>query len=458
MCPMLHSATRNGVSLSSTSASRRPGPCSRQQVEITIHKGPSPFCGLVQAGPEFSTLAKQSPPRLQSVSLERDIRHSLGRLVGSPLSDDDWSLASLGVSVRASVLVARWSMPRPLGVAQPQELCTPMWSGFDEYDIDGGLQRSDTESSLLSSSFPNADIYGSLQHTLPEKPVGQDRSTSLPQLVRSFTGAPPPDTFLPGAWLSLPCWTLSSLTPHHPYFVVSASPSGPRLCGQVMDKCGCGGDRARRHKLIRDVAFSAAKRWDQPGSCSRSTRPPDFSGSHRRGPLPDPDPLDSTGSTLRLADVCPRGASGGHEAWDLSVCSAFRLGPALADRTNIAGIFASVETCKNSFQGTCSPLVLEAAGGGWFDGIDASLKIALVHPSHGKRARGPLNRWVHHLGLLRYWRHMPLWRISSSLMVPALLGILYFEAQRPFPFLLTCVRVKEAILDKFYRYTLQRVR
>ena len=50
-----------------------------------------------------------------------------------------------------------------------------------------------------------------LQHTLPEQPVGQDRSKSLPQVVRSVTGAPPPDTFLPRSnswsWCMAPCPT-----------------------------------------------------------------------------------------------------------------------------------------------------------------------------------------------------------------------------------------------------------
>ena len=152
-----------------------------------IHKGPSPFCGL-------------------------DIRHSLGRLVESPLSNDIWRLASLGVSVgsigdRSAVEHAPAACPSSL--AQSQELCTQIWSGFDEYDIDGGLQRSDTDSSLLSS-FLQRRYLRVLQHSLAEKPVGHDRCKSLPQLVRSvITGAPPPDTCLPQpdpwSWRLAPC-------------------------------------------------------------------------------------------------------------------------------------------------------------------------------------------------------------------------------------------------------------
>ena len=46
-------------------------------------------------------------------------------------------------------------------LAQSQELCARIWPGFDEYDIDGGLQPADTEFSLLSSFLPSANIYGS---------------------------------------------------------------------------------------------------------------------------------------------------------------------------------------------------------------------------------------------------------------------------------------------------------
>ena len=47
------------------------------------------------------------------------------------------------------------------GPDAPQDLCTRIWHGFDEYVIDGGLIRSDVESSLTASFLPIADIYGS---------------------------------------------------------------------------------------------------------------------------------------------------------------------------------------------------------------------------------------------------------------------------------------------------------
>ena len=59
----------------------------------------------------------------------------------------------------------------------------------------------------------------------------------------------------------------------------------------------------------------------------------------------------------RLGPPEPQRQSGG---MGFPVCSAFRLGPALADPTNLAGIFASLETCKNLFQGTA------ARRSGWY--------------------------------------------------------------------------------------------
>ena len=46
-------------------------------------------------------------------------------------------------------------------LAQSQELSARIWPGFDEYDIDGGLMRSDMESTLTSCFLRNANIYGS---------------------------------------------------------------------------------------------------------------------------------------------------------------------------------------------------------------------------------------------------------------------------------------------------------
>ena len=58
---------------------------------------------LALDGPKINYSCGTVPPSLQSNALGQvdfDIRGALGRLVGSPLFDDDWRLASLGISSR----------------------------------------------------------------------------------------------------------------------------------------------------------------------------------------------------------------------------------------------------------------------------------------------------------------------------------------------------------------------
>ena len=209
------------------------------------------------------------------------------------------------------------------------------------------------------------------------------------------------------------------------------------LCGQVLDKwgdhalaCGCGGDRISRHNLIRDVVHSAAN--DRANLATVLEKPEDRP--------PDPDPPHPTNISRRPADVwVPRGPSGGPEAWDFSVTSAFKLGPSLPDASSPSGTFSSVEFRKNAFLDTASlnaarqvsPSVrwflkrLEVVGllpfGRWLhgsrvkadglgpiDGSDASFKIAqriscILHRENArailKRAPEPLGPHVRSLGL-----------------------------------------------------------
>ena len=107
------------------------------------------------------------PPSIQASGLgqaDRDIRHSLGQLVGSPLSDEDWRLASVGVAnggIGARSALEHAPTAYISSLAQSQELCARIWPGFDEYDIDGGLRSSETESDLISGILPSASIHGS---------------------------------------------------------------------------------------------------------------------------------------------------------------------------------------------------------------------------------------------------------------------------------------------------------
>ena len=174
--------------------------------------------------------------------------------------------------------------------------------------------------------------------------------------------------------------------------VVSACPSGPttptaHLSGHVMDEWSdhalasrCGGDRVTRDNLIRDVVHSAANDRANLGTVVEKPglliprNPVDDDRS------PDPDPRDPGTASRRPADVwVTRGRPGGApEAWDFSITSASRMGPALADPTAIAGVFASVESRKNTFLNTAAqctqagftfcPLVLWEVGG-WSDAL-----------------------------------------------------------------------------------------
>ena len=162
-----HLVPRIGVRLFSIGGFARPAHCSRPSAATTIRKVHSPSCVPARVGLKSCNPAGRCLLSLQAAGLcnaDRDIRHSLGRLVGSSLSDEDWRLASLGVA--SGGLGARSAAEHApaayvAGLAQSQELCARIWPGFDEYDIDGGLLRADTESSLTASMLPNANIYGS---------------------------------------------------------------------------------------------------------------------------------------------------------------------------------------------------------------------------------------------------------------------------------------------------------
>ena len=74
------------------------------------------------------------PPSLQAQNLgktNRDIRHSLGRLLGGLLTDEDWRLASIGVANVASELAAhRNTLPPHTSQAWPSPKSSARASGW----------------------------------------------------------------------------------------------------------------------------------------------------------------------------------------------------------------------------------------------------------------------------------------------------------------------------------------
>ena len=242
-----------------------------------------------------------------------------------------------------------------------------------------GIYNSSGSPSQKSLS---AKIEAKVCHHLLD-PTAHDRHRIAHLSLNRLPGA--------GAWLFALPVSLDSHIPS-PLFNACACPFGPRTPtahsvakswtdGEIMLLvCSCGGDRVIRHNLIRDVVHSAAN--DSAGLGAILEKPGLLIP---RDPLdsdrpPNPDPPDPSSPSRRPADVwVPRGPGGGPEAWDFSVTSALRLGPAAPDPAAFAGVFSSVETRKKAFLDTASqcshvgitfcPLVIEAVGGGWSEAL-----------------------------------------------------------------------------------------
>ena len=108
---------------------RRPFP--RPSANTKTHTGFYPSSAHALDGPMSSTHAGLSPPTLQP---DIDIKDALCRLVGSPLSSDDWRLASLGISA-GGARSAQQHAPAAYvaGLSATAALSDRIWHAFDEY-------------------------------------------------------------------------------------------------------------------------------------------------------------------------------------------------------------------------------------------------------------------------------------------------------------------------------------
>ena len=359
--------------------------CSILSAVTMTPREPLAFCGHAPAGPRFYTLAEPFRRPFRHRALAIGARRALEHAPAAHIS----------------------------GLAQSQELYARIWPGFDEYDIDGGLRRSETESDLISGILPNASIYGSSntpsQKSLPAK-IEVKACCHLLDLFSQHTTAGPTSASIVSPELERgfsPSRTPSSPTSLFPYFgSASAVASACHLVpehelhalrtshGQVERPRP--GSRMRRRSGhspqagARRGPFCCQQRGE-PGHYPGKTGPLNSPGPHRRR-SPDPHPSDPSTSSRRSADVwVPRRLSGGQEAWDFSIASALRLGSSLPDPS------ASISACRVS---QCSqagisfcPLVLEAAGGGWSDslrsvvsGIVSESKLS-VAPTQASRSR-----------------------------------------------------------------------
>ena len=155
-------------------------------------------------------------------------------------------------------------------------------------------------------------------------------------------------------------------------------------CDGVLDRfgdhalvCCCGGDRTRRHNLIRNMVFHAAQsaslhpELEKPGLLP----PRPLQGSTHENGSPA-EVHQSSPSLRRPADVyVPRWRSGPPAAWDFAVTSGMRLDAVIDSARDPEIALNRYEDFKCSHMDTkaqCDaqgitfvPMVLEAVGGGW---------------------------------------------------------------------------------------------
>ena len=140
--------------------------------------------------------------------------------------------------------------------------------------------------------------------------------------------------------------------------------------------CCAGGDRTRRHNLLRNMVFHAAEaanlrpELEKPGLLPQR---PMLGSTYDNGSAFSEQ--DSRPGARRPADVyIPRWRLGPPAAWDFAVTSGLRLG-LHADAAITDGITSRYEDVKCSHQDTRAecpaqgitflPMVVEAVGGGW---------------------------------------------------------------------------------------------
>jgi len=141
--------------------------------------------------------------------------------------------------------------------------------------------------------------------------------------------------------------------------------------------CSGGGDRTRRHNLIRNLSFHAATAANlnpELGMPGLLPQRPLCGGCYENGSSYSVD--DSAPSARRPADVyIPRWRSGPPAAWDFAVTSSMRLDVMAESVTHCESALTKYEDSKCSHKDTKNmclaqgitfiPMIIEAVGGGW---------------------------------------------------------------------------------------------
>ena len=156
------------------------------------------------------------------------------------------------------------------------------------------------------------------------------------------------------------------------------------LCDGIMDSfgdhalvCCGGGDRTRRHNLLRNMVYYAASsahlnpELEKPGLLPQR---PVFGSMYENGSCIGED--DSNPSARRPADIfIPRWRAGPPAAWDFAVTSGLRMDSLTDSIRDPDAATTKYEDFKCSYKDTASqcqdqgmsfvPMVVEAVGGGW---------------------------------------------------------------------------------------------
>ena len=140
--------------------------------------------------------------------------------------------------------------------------------------------------------------------------------------------------------------------------------------------CG-GGDRTRRHNVIRNEAFHSAC---AAGLCPELEKADLLPQRPLHGSVYEdgsrPRDSDDRPDARRPADVyIPRWRSGPPAAWDFAITSGLRDDVLLSSVTDRQAVLTNYEDFKENFKSTSTqcqqsglsfiPMIMEASGGGW---------------------------------------------------------------------------------------------
>ena len=242
--------------------------------------GPFVSSGLAPGGLRSCThvaLFRRMHSFLGLLAADTDIRLALGRLIGSPLSDDDWRLASLGItSGGVGARSAREHAPAAnvASFAACRDLCSVIWPSFDPLDIDEGCRLGVTESVLGAVIPTGTSVYAEsdapTQKSLSAKIEACAVSSFLqdPALTRArrchLAAIRAPGS---GAWLTathIPSPLFRTALRRRLRMPIWDSDTACGLCGEVLDWwgdhaicCSGGGGGVLRHNAVRNIVCSA---------------------------------------------------------------------------------------------------------------------------------------------------------------------------------------------------------